>query len=59
MYDDVHIWNVMLHYDNEEFFDTQPLSDVMNDECMEAYACMLPRVIWEGYVGLYDLRWKV
>ena len=46
----------MLHYDNEEFSDTQPLSDVMNDEWMEAYACMLPRVIWEGYVGLYDLR---
>ena len=25
----------MLHYNNEEFSDTQPLNDVMNDECMK------------------------
>ena len=31
----------MLHYD-EEF----------NDECMKGYACQLPRVTREGYVGL-------
>ena len=54
----------MLHYDmtcydmngNEEFWNTQPLSNVMNDECMKAYAYMLPRVICEGYVGLCHMK---
>ena len=34
----------MLHYDTEEFSDTQPLSNIMYDESTKAYACMLPRV---------------
>ena len=30
----------MLHYDNEEFSDAQPLNDVMNDACMKTHAYM-------------------
>ena len=36
----------MLHND-EEFSDTQLLSDVINYECMKAYTCMLPNIICE------------
>ena len=46
----MHVRNATLHYD-EEFSDTQSLDNVMNDECMKVYACMLPRVICEGYVS--------
>ena len=42
----------MLHYDNEGYSDIQLLSDVMNDECMKACPCMLPRVTCEGCVEL-------
>ena len=45
----------MLHND-EKFSDTQSLSDVINDECMKAYACTLPKVICERCVGLCDIN---
>ena len=48
----MHVWDAILHYGNEEFSNTQPLNDVMNDVCMKTYACMLPRVICEECVGL-------
>ena len=54
-YDDVHVWNDMLHYN--KFSNTQ----LPNDECMKAYACMLPRLICEECVGLChvnDFRMK-
>ena len=53
----MHVWDVMLHYYNEEFSDTQPLTDVMNDVCMKTYACMLHRVICEGCVGLCHMNY--
>ena len=56
----MHVWDITLHYD-EEFSDTQLLNDVINDECMKTYACMLPRVTCEGCVRschMNDLRWK-
>ena len=39
-------------YDNKEFSYAKLPSNVMNDECMKAYACMLPRVICEEYAGI-------
>ena len=44
-YDDVHIRDVLLHY-NEEFSNTT-LNDVIDGECVKVYAFMLGRVICE------------
>ena len=44
----------MLHYD--EFSNTQLLNDVVNYECMKAYACMLSVVICERCVGLCPMN---
>ena len=41
---------------DKEFSDTQPLNDVINDECIKTYACMLHRVTCEGCVGLYHMN---
>ena len=44
-----------VHY-NEEFSDTQPLNNVINEKCLKAYACMSPRVTCKGCVGLYHMN---
>ena len=54
MYNDMHVWDIMLHYDmtcydiydNEGFYDAQPPSHAMNDESMKSlHACYLGQYV--------------
>ena len=40
-YDDMHVRDVMLYYDEE--FQTHNLNDIIDDKCMKVCACMLLR----------------
>ena len=41
----MYLLNAMMHYDEE--FSKTILNNVNDDECMQANACMLPKVICE------------